>query len=102
MRATIEGVGMAERRETAVGHRQLKRRRVLQGCCSLALCAPLAARGDESDEAVAAPQPGDSLVFAYGDRAGQVIGPADVVLGAKQLLAYPMHPATSQIGRAHV
>ena len=36
-------------------------------------------------------------MFAYGDRAGQVIAPADVVLGAKQLLAYPLHPATRRI-----
>ena len=89
---------MAERRETAVAHRHLKRRRVLQGCCGLALCAPVAARGDETDEALAAPQTDDALAFAYGDRAGQVIAPADVVLGAKQLLAYPLHPATGRDG----
>ena len=70
---------------------------MLQGCCGLALCAPVVARGDETDEALAAPQADDALVFAYGDRAGQVIAPADVVLGAKQLLAYPMHPATRRI-----
>ena len=84
---------MAERRETAVTQRNLKRRRVLQVCCSVALCAR-AARGDETDDALAAPQPDDLLAFAYGDRAGQVIAPADVVLGAKQLLAYPLHPGT--------
>lgn len=88
---------MAERRETAVAHRDLKRRRVLQACCGLALCAPVVARGDEADEALAAPQTDDALVFAYGDRAGQVIVPADVALGAKQLLAYPMHPATRRV-----
>ena len=55
------------------------------------------ARGDETDEALAAPQMDDALVFAYGDRAGQVVAPADVVLGGKQLLAYPLHPATGRI-----
>ena len=81
---------MAERRETAVAHRNTQRRRVLKACCGLALCAPAAARGDETEDAAAPPQPGDALVFAYGDRAGQVIAPADVALGAKQILAYPM------------
>ena len=88
---------MAERRETAIAHRHLKRRRVLQGCCGLALCAPAITRADDVEDANAAPQTGDALVFAYGDRAGQVIAPADVALGAKQLLAYPMHPATRRV-----
>jgi Rieske Fe-S protein len=88
---------MSQRRETAVAHRNLKRRRVLKACCGLALCAPAVARGDETDDAVAPPQEGDALVFAYGDRAGQVIAPADVALGAKQLLAYPMHAATRRV-----
>jgi rieske iron-sulfur protein len=88
---------MTERRETAVAHRHLKRRRMLQACCGLAVCAPVFAQTDASDEAVAPPQAGDALAFAYGDRAGQVIAPADVVLGAKQLLAYPMHPATKRV-----
>ena len=88
---------MPERRETAVAHRNLKRRRVLKGCCGLALCAPVVARGDEAEEAAAPPQEGDALVFGYGDRAGEVISPADVVLGAKQLLAYPMHLATRRV-----
>jgi rieske iron-sulfur protein len=88
---------MPERRETAVAHRNLRRRRVLKACCGLALCAPLAARGDETEDASAPPQADDAVVFAYGDRAGQPIVPADVVIGAKQLLAYPMHPATRRV-----
>jgi Rieske Fe-S protein len=87
---------MAERRETAIAQGNLKRRRVLQACCGLALCARTA-RGDETEDALAAPQAGDSLVFAYGDRAGQVIAPADVVLGAKQLLAYPMAAESKRV-----
>jgi Rieske Fe-S protein len=88
---------MAERRETAVAHLQLKRRRVLQACCGLALCAPAAARGDESEEASAAPQVDDALVFAYGGRAGEIIAPGDVHVGARQLLAYPMHVPTRRV-----
>jgi rieske iron-sulfur protein len=90
-------MAMAERRERAVGQSNLKRRRVLHACCGLALCAPVVARGDETDEAVAAPQADDLLVFAYGERAGQVIAPADLGLGSKQALAYPMHPGTRRV-----
>ena len=88
---------MAERRETAVSLRDLKRRRVLQACCGLALGRSALAQTDTSDEALAAPQENDALVFAYGDRAGKVIAPGDVALGAKQLLAYPMSPATQRV-----
>ena len=88
---------MPERRERGVAQQHVERRRLLQACCGLALCAPLVARSDENDDASAAPQEGDALVFAYGDRAGQPIAPADVAVGAKQLLAYPMHVATRRI-----
>jgi rieske iron-sulfur protein len=88
---------MSDGAETAIGARHLKRRRVLQGCCGLALAAPALARGDEAEDAVAAPQENDRLVFAYGDRAGQPITPADVVLGAKQLLAFPQSPASQRV-----
>ena len=88
---------MAERRETAIAHLTLRRRRVLKACCGLALCAPVVARGDETEDAVAPPRADDVLVFAYGDRAGEVIGPADVALGAKQLLAYPMQPMPRRV-----
>jgi Rieske Fe-S protein len=88
---------MSERRETAVAQRNLKRRRVLKACCGLALCAPVVARGDEAEDAAAPPQTDDALVYAYGDRAGQVIAAADVALGAKQLLAYPMHAGSGRV-----
>jgi len=88
---------MSDGRERAESAENLKRRRVLQACCGLALGGPTAVRAGEAEEALAAPQENDALVFAYGDRAGQVIAPADVVLGAKQLLAYPMHPATQRV-----
>ena len=81
--------------ETARG---TQRRTILKACCAFALAAPaVAARGDETDEASAPPQAGDTLVFAFGKRAGQVIAPADLTLGAKQVLAFPMSPATQRI-----
>ena len=88
---------MSGTRETAVTPRNTQRRRVLKGCCGLALCTPVVARGDENDDAVAPPQEGDALVFAYGDRAGQVIAAADLAVAAKQLLAFPMQPATRRV-----
>jgi len=88
---------MSDGRERADSARNLKRRRVLQACCSVAFSGPAVVRADEAEEALAAPQENDALAFAYGDRAGQVIAPADVVLGAKQILAYPMHPTTQRV-----
>jgi Rieske Fe-S protein len=89
---------MAQRRETAVFVSDLKRRRVLQACCGFALGARAIAQVSGGDESLAgAPAAGDGLAFAYGDRAGQPIAPADVVLGAKQILAYPLDPATRRM-----
>jgi Rieske Fe-S protein len=70
---------------------------VLHACCGLAIAAPALAQTGGSEDSLAAPQENDALAFAYGDRAGQVIAPADVVLGAKQVLAYPLNPATQRM-----
>ena len=40
------------------------------------------------------PQPGDHLVFAYGERQGEVITPDDIVLNAKPIEAFPKHLAS--------
>lgn len=88
---------MTERRETALWLRDLKRRRVLTACCGLALSTAAIGQTEGSEESLAAPQENDALAHAYGDRAGQPIALADVVLGAKQLLAYPMNPATQRM-----
>lgn len=93
---------MTERRETAIGIAQLKRRRMLTGCCGLALAAPFAARGDEAEDAAAAPRENDALVFVYGDRAGQPIAPADVVVGAKQIIAFPFDPIAKRVRDARL
>jgi len=75
-----------------------QRRTLLKACCAFALAAPaVSARGDETEEASAPPQIGDALVFAFGKRAGQVIAPADLTVGAKQVLAFPMNPATQRV-----
>jgi Rieske Fe-S protein len=86
---------MAKRRETAVACSGLRRRRVLQACCGFALCGPALAQTEPSAESDP-PRENDTLAFAYGDRAGQVIAPADVAVGAKQILAYPFDPETKR------
>ena len=91
------GVGMSDGRdsnETAWG---TKRRTILKACCAFALTPAAAARGDEADDAGAPPQVGDALVFAFGKRAGQVITPADLTLGVKQVLAFPMNPISQKV-----
>jgi rieske iron-sulfur protein len=96
--AAPDGVGMSNGRDSNDMARDAKRRRVLKACCALALAAPLVrARADEAESAAAAPQENDPLAFAYGKRAGRIITPADVVLGAKQLLAFPVDPATQRM-----
>src|SRR5262249_56106979 len=40
---------------------------------------------------------GDRFVFAYGDRAGQLIAPEDLPLGGPQQIAFPMDPATKVV-----
>ena len=43
------------------------------------------------------PGEGDRLVFAFGNRAGQVIAPEDVRVGEPQVFAYPMDADSSHI-----
>lgn len=78
--------------------RATERRTILKACCAFALAAPVvAANADEADGASAPPQVGDALVFAFGKRAGQIIAPTDLTIGSKQVLAFPMNPATKQV-----
>jgi Rieske Fe-S protein len=82
--------------------RDVERRSLLRACCALAATHALRVRADEPaaeppPDALAAPQPGDLLVFAYGARVGQPIALADLAAGAKQTLAFPMDPATRRV-----
>jgi len=49
------------------------------------------------DPKIARPQSGDRLVFAFGDKAGQIIKPEDLPLGGPQRLAYPIDPEAKVI-----
>jgi rieske iron-sulfur protein len=71
---------------------------VLQGAigAGLGLAFPGLVLAAEEDRH-ARPQQGDLLVFAYGERAGQVIVPADLPTGGPQQLAFPMDPSTKTV-----
>jgi Rieske Fe-S protein len=75
------------------------RRTVLKGALGLGvgLAIPRVAEVLGAEDREARPRKGDRLVFAYGDRAGQVIGPGDLVRGGPQQLAFPMDPVTKVI-----
>ena len=77
----------------------MKRRDALTALCGIGLGLPVMATAQESDrEGVdIPPQENDRLVFAFGEREGQIITPEDVPLGEPQLFAYPMDPATGII-----
>lgn len=76
---------------------KLARRRLLQCLCALGF-APAFTSADESDEAaMAEPKAGDLLVFAFGERAGERITPADLEVGSKQVFAYAMDPASGVV-----
>lgn len=75
--------------------RRIKRRRMLQACCGLALTAGV--RGDDTDPALDPPREDDVLVFAYGARADEAITPGNLTPGSEQVLAYPMDPVTRTV-----
>ena len=76
--------------------RTLERRAALKVCLGIALGLKfvrpaVVAAADPKD---ARPQDGDRLVFADGERTGQVITSADLPLGGPRVMAFPMAPAT--------
>jgi rieske iron-sulfur protein len=92
---------MSDRRNSPslprTGNRLVKRRRVLQACCGLALARHVPAQSDKTNAALAAPQENDLLAFAFGPRAGEAIAVEAVVPDAVQVLAYPMDSATRRV-----
>lgn len=51
----------------------------------------------QDDPRARRPQNGDRLVFAGGDRKGQIVRPADVQIDARPLIAYPQDPASTLV-----
>ena len=70
------------------------RRAFLTAAIGLGLClsVPDGAFARADDPRPARPQVGDRLVFAFGDKEGQIVTPEDLPLGGPQQLAYPMDP----------
>jgi Rieske Fe-S protein len=78
----------------------LERRKALQLIAAGAAFAVGNGAGAQPiDPAAAPPQAGDRLVFASGNRTGQPITPADLVVGGPPVLAYAADP-TSQVIRS--
>lgn len=72
----------------------LQRRTVLQAALGACLICPHQADAQTPATQEEPPHEGDSLVFATGPRAGEVIAPQDVPLGGPQVFAYPRDPAS--------
>jgi Rieske Fe-S protein len=73
------------------------RRTVLKAALGFGLCFSFpdvvdTAYAQADDPKVARPQEGDQLVFAFGEKEGQIVTPGDLPLGGPQQLAYPMDP----------
>ena len=76
---------------------KIKRRRVLEGLCA-GLAVPAVSSAQLPDEAtLSPPQPGDVLVYAYGDDAGSIVGVDDLPADTKQVFAWAMDPASGTI-----
>ena len=73
------------------------RRALLKATLGLGLVFRRVSVAAADDPKIARPQSGDRLVFAFGDRAGQIIKPEDLPLGGPQQLAYSMDPETKVI-----
>jgi rieske iron-sulfur protein len=76
-------------------HALVERRDALRALAVAGLSWPLSRRALSADDVASAPPAdNDLLVFAYGDREGEVVTADAVQLGAEQILAYPMEPET--------
>lgn len=75
----------------------MERRAVLGGALALAAASRLINPAAADEPRKAPPQAGDQLVFAHGERKGQVIRPEDLPLGGPQQLAFPKDPASDTI-----
>lgn len=75
----------------------MKRRCLLQAGCALVLSGAHRPGRAADDDASAPPAENDLLVHMFGPRAGQTIAVDEVAVGAKQILAYPMHAPTQRV-----
>jgi rieske iron-sulfur protein len=73
-----------------------QRRAVLKGAVGVASLSLIDVAAAVEPQAMR-PQAGDSLVYAYGDRKGEIIKVADLELGGPQQLAWAMDPQTRTV-----
>lgn len=75
------------------------RRAVLKLAVGMGLALPVTGLAGAQDDPrrKARPQPNDRLVFARGDRQGQIITLADLPAGAPPLTAYPIDPTAKVV-----
>jgi Rieske Fe-S protein len=80
----------------------IQRRRILTSMCALGLGVSRVARSQASTSEAAAlpPQDDDLLAYAFGQKEGQIITPADLTIGATQVFAFAMDPATRAMRNA--
>lgn len=77
----------------------VRRRRLIGGLCALGLGLPAIGRAQSGGaqgggEQSSAPREGDRLGFAYGERMGEPVAPADLTIGEAQILVFPIDPET--------
>ena len=76
----------------------MKRRDTLKAILGVSLGLPLSKRAMSNEEAMnAPPQANDVLVFAFGEREGEIIAPDDLAIDTKQVFAYPMDPVSGVV-----
>jgi rieske iron-sulfur protein len=73
------------------------RRALLKGVLAAGLTAALVDPALAADPKSNRPQAGDLFVFFSGPRAGQLISPSDLAVGASSLLAWPMDAASRTV-----
>ena len=87
-----------KKRKTNVQAEGLNRRRFLEGVCATGIAYPVAGTAQIPDEdSLLPPQPGDVLVFAFGDDAGNVIHTDALETDSKQVFAWAMEPASGKV-----
>jgi len=77
--------------------KSIRRRGLLSGLCALGLTSLARPDEGEAEAASSPPRAGDLLAFAFGDRAGQAITPADLAPGDRQIFAYAMDPESGLV-----
>ena len=78
----------------------VRRRDALSAVLAAGLWLPVARSQTAAEGAALPPRANDRLVFAFGEREGAAVTPADLVVDAPQILAYPMDPVTGVVRNA--